>query len=222
MCFQNCSWCTRLFVVYVRSSVSLFFVLFSFSITCGSYSFTLCVAFESLIGSDIFIHSNNFWWPCYSNNSQAEVLCSWLWIVDRMMNCNWCVGRVWELLMWGCCVGVGFRFSYAFSSRIPGVCENCAVKDFVWNKVVVPWVIWCESYYWELKWCSHKFAIGWASYFLKSVWSNLNEMWWFYSAKFGFECGSNVEFGGAPLVITIAHPFYVWNWQPHFLVPLVR
>jgi len=38
-------------------------------------------------------------------------------------------------------------FSYAFSSRIPGVCENCAVKDFVWNKVVPPWVIWCESYY---------------------------------------------------------------------------
>jgi len=54
VCFQNCSWSTRLFAVFVRSSVSLFFVLFSFSITCGSYSFTLCMAFESLIGSDFY------------------------------------------------------------------------------------------------------------------------------------------------------------------------
>jgi len=44
-------------------------------------------------------------------------------------------------------VGVKLRFSYAFSSRILGVCENYVVKDFVWNKVVLRWLIWCESYY---------------------------------------------------------------------------
>jgi len=36
VCLQSCSWCTRLFAVLVRSSMSLFFVLFSLSITCAS------------------------------------------------------------------------------------------------------------------------------------------------------------------------------------------
>ena len=60
VCFRSCSWCTRLFVVLVCSSVSLFFILFSFNITCGSYSQLFVWFLQWLLEVLVYPQRHNF------------------------------------------------------------------------------------------------------------------------------------------------------------------